>query len=85
MCQVLSGQWVKYLRFLLQKKKLKDSKLGDLGSISCLLACVSSSPLAVFELLLDEADERADKIFTIQTDTLGSALLQQLRLPAQAV
>lgn len=43
---------------------------------------MSSSPLALFELLLDEADERADKIFTIQADSLGSAVLQQLGLPA---
>lgn len=68
----------------MQKKKLKDSQLGDLGIINCLLACMSSSPLALFELLLDEADERADKIFTIQTGTVGSALAGSTEAPCSA-
>lgn len=45
---------------------------------------MSSSPLALFELLLDEAHERADKIFTIQTDTVGSALPASARAPGSA-
>lgn len=55
-----------------------------MGSINRLLACMSSSPLALLELLLDEADERADKIFTIQTGTVGSAPAGAARAPCSA-
>lgn len=58
--------------------------MGDLGSINCLLACVSSSPLALFKLLLDETDERTDKIFTIQSDTMRSALAGSAWAPYSA-
>lgn len=80
-CQVLSGQWVKYLRFLLQKNKWKNSRLEDWGSINCLLACVSSSPLALLGLLLCGTDERADKIFTISQTPWDLLWLHQLGLP----
>lgn len=65
MCQLLSGQCVKYLRFLLLKKKLKDCKLRDLGNINCPLACMSSSLALFIMLLLGETDQRTDKISAI--------------------